>query len=74
MEDHLSKVIESRPHLVVKFQTMSLQTHVKCCISKKSFQSVHLKFLDALDHLQNHPTVVKDSERTISQAQLIQTI
>ena len=33
------------------------------------FQNVHLRFLDALDHLQNHPTSMDDTEMTTPRTQ-----
>ena len=38
-----------------------LQTHQEALYIKEIFQNVHFKFLDALDHLQNHPKSVDDS-------------
>ena len=68
-EGNLSKVIEQAPLQGVEvaaylkvhysFSTMFLQTHQEVLYLKEIFQSVHSKFLNTLDHLQNDPTAVE---------------
>ena len=53
---------------------ITLQTHSEVSYLREMFQSVHSKFLDTLDHLQNHPAEVKDSETAIPWSQPIGTI
>ena len=50
-----------------QFCMMLLQTDQEALDLKEIFQNIHFKFLDALDHLQNHPTEVEDPKSTTTQ-------
>ena len=39
-----------------------LHMHQEALYPKEMFQNTHSKFLDCLDHLQNHPTLVEGSQ------------
>ena len=43
---------------------MFLQTHQEALYFGEIFQNVHFKFLNVLDHLQNHSATVEDAEAT----------
>ena len=43
-----------------------LQAHQEALYLAEIFQSVHHKFLDALDHLSSHPCAVKATDTTVS--------
>ena len=74
MEQNLSMVIDPTSPLGVgvsahiklhyQFHTLFLQTHQHILYLQKVLQNVHLKFLDAWDHLQSHPASVDDTETT----------
>ena len=44
---------------------MFMQTHQDILYLKDIFHNVHLRFLDALGHLWNHPALVDDTKTTI---------
>ena len=47
-----------------QFHTMLKQTHQEIIFLKEIFQNVHLRFLDAIDYLWNHPASIDDTETT----------
>ena len=77
MEQNLSMVINRMQSLGVwmsahvkvqyKFHIMFLQTHQDILYLKQIFQDIKSKYLDALNHLQNQPASVDNTETTISQ-------
>ena len=50
-------------HIKVHYQfcTMFMKTHQEILYLEEIFQNVHLRFLDALDHLSNYPAPVDDT-------------
>ena len=76
METDLSKVIDQTPPQGVEvavclkttflFQKMVLQAHQQAVYIPDIFYNVWSKFLDVLDHLQNHSDEVEDTETTAS--------
>ena len=74
MEQNLPIITYSSPpigigvldHIKVHYQfnTMFMQTHQEILYLKEIFQNIHSRFLDALDHLLNHPSSVAGTEKT----------
>ena len=84
LEKNISAIIGRMPcigvgiwdHIKVHYQfhTMSLQSQQEILYPKEIFQSVHSRFLEALDHLQNHQASGDDIETTTPETPLVKTV